>query len=115
MGCHLTDQERQARLTTRDAGYAVAAYVEKARSALYASESDSKPLGTLEAYSLAARSDSCAARVWVDRLASVTQHQIETIFDRVPPRLISRSATQFAVVMLACNQRRLLEMPMEST
>jgi hypothetical protein len=41
MGSHETDETRSARLETRDRGYSVDAYVEKADSALYATMSES--------------------------------------------------------------------------
>ena len=50
LGHLLTDEERERRLTTRDQGYSVSAYLQKGRSALYRAEGDAKPMRLLDAF-----------------------------------------------------------------
>lgn len=48
LGRNESDEERRARLDTRDAGRSVEAYVRRAYSAFYGAHGDSKPLRTLD-------------------------------------------------------------------
>jgi hypothetical protein len=68
LACHLTDQERERRLLTKDLGYRMEAWAAKARSALYREEHSGQPMTTLDAFGLAAESCRRAARGWAERL-----------------------------------------------
>lgn len=64
LGEMLSDDERRRRLESPDTGYQVAAYVRRARSALYRSETDAKPVSPLEAFRLAGERFPRAAVSW---------------------------------------------------
>ncbi len=99
----LTDAEREKRLTTKDRGYAVAAFVRKARCALFLTESDFKPMLTREAFREAAARRPLAGRFWLDSLRRISANDWETAVDRVPEKLMSPICGQFAKMMLAAN------------
>lgn len=108
LGRNETDENRRERLNTRDQGRSLAAYVARARSALYANPGDAKPLGTLETFERAAAKRPASALEWLDRLDVVSRDQVEAIFASIPGHLISELGVEFATRMLALNKDRLL-------
>ena len=110
LGRNETDARRKERLTTRDQGFTVEAYATKAVSALFASEDESKPLTTFEAFREAARLQPKDAVAWLVRLGEVKQEDVAEIFDRVPRERISEAAAEFAQAMLSINRRKLLDL-----
>ncbi len=108
LGRNETDETRRERLTTRDQGRSLPAYVARARSALYASPGDSKPLQTVEAFKRASEKQPEAALEWLDRLAAVSDDQIAAIFASIPKHLVSELGVEFATKMLSLNKERLL-------
>lgn len=109
LGRNENDERRIARLTTKDRGFSVAAYVERTRSALYHREDDRRPLTTIEAFVEAAGHSRDAARAWLGRLADVSAEDTRSLLHRVPNDRISGPAIQFAQAILERNQRRLLD------
>jgi len=107
LGRNESDASREERLQTKDKGRHIAHYVTKARSALY-TENQRKPLGTLEAFMQAAALQPSAARIWLDRLAAVSDGEIEAIFAHLPSAFVSPLAVAFAVRLLELNRQRLL-------
>ncbi|NJN37544.1 MAG: HipA-like protein [Acaryochloridaceae cyanobacterium CSU_3_4] len=110
LGRNETDEKRQARLTTKDSGFSVQAYVEKCRSCLYAGVKDTKPLKTFDAFCQAAQIYPQAARIWLDRLAMVPAPNTLELFNRLPSERISSTALEFAQRILEINQQRLLRL-----
>lgn len=108
LGHNLGDDERDKRLTTRDQGYTVAAYVRKARSALYRNESDRKPLSPLDAFRAAAGQYPAAARFWLTKLAAVDPGRLTDIVGRVPNAIMTDIARQFTCEILTHNHTNLL-------
>lgn len=108
LGRNEPDESRVARLTTRDPGYSVAHYAARATSAFYGA--DGKSLSTLDAFADALRAHPVAGSIWLDRMATVTPSEIQTIFGWIPASLISQPAVQFAQAMLTANRRRLREL-----
>ncbi|MBM4023371.1 MAG: HipA-like protein [Planctomycetes bacterium] len=108
MGCILTDEERSRRLSTKDAGYRVEAYCQKARSAFYGDASDPGTLTTLEAYRRFAAEAPAAAGLWLERLRAVTQAQVLGILHEVPEDRMSSVCRDFTCQLLTINQRRIL-------
>jgi hypothetical protein len=106
LGRELDDATRVRRCTTRDRRSDVAAYVTKARSALYADE-DQRPLTALEAFVSAARTVPQAAIAWLERLRNVTPDAVVDLVARVPGRIMSDPARQFAVAFLTESRSRL--------
>lgn len=111
LGRNETDASRTDRLTTRDAGRSVSAYVAKARSAFYPSTptGDGRPLTTLDAFLEAARMRPRAAAIWLDRLAGVCEGPaFADAVQSIPPDWASQPARDFALGMLRSNSDRLL-------
>lgn len=108
LGCTEQDVRREARLTTRDKGYTVEAYVSKAVCALYKSKTDKKPLKTVDAFKLASRQRPEAAQYWLDQLRALSDQNIADILSRVPQQVTTPAAMQFAERMILENKRSLL-------
>jgi len=110
MGALLRGEERANRLTTKDKNFAVEAYASKALSALHATPENPKPMLTLDAFRRAAQYRSTAARVWLERLADVSEDAIETVLSRMPERRMSSSDTLFTRRLLAFNRSKLMNL-----
>ena len=107
LGRNESDAARAARLATRDPGYTVQAYANRARSAFYRMEEDVRPMLTFDAFQgLLERFP--AARVWLDILASTETDEFQRILERIPGERISHVAREFAFRILCHNRERLL-------
>ena len=106
---NLSDEERHARLESRDAGRQVPHFAARARSAFYASPEDTRALGTFEAFRAIENLDRDAARVWLERLRGVTTDEVERILREVPPNRMSEITRRFTHELLMTNQQRLLQ------
>ncbi len=109
LGRNETDKTRVERLLTNDKGRSVQTYVERARSAFFASRTSVRPLKTLEAFREAAKIRPAAADCWRERLAAIDPARYKGIFDEIPESEISVHARDFACRMLEINARRLLD------
>ena len=112
LGCILRDDEKRERLTTKDQNRTVEAYVNssKARSAIYANQTDAKPLTLIEAFQAASSHNPNASKIWLERLENVTINAVREVFERIPEQLISDAAKEFAIRLLEINRARLLEL-----
>lgn len=110
LGSHLTDKERKDRLTTRDKGYTIDAYVAKARSAFYDKEGDRKPLTTFEVALWCRDRHPQAVCTWLDRLGQIGSDEVLAVLQRVPETRISKPGLEFSHRMLSVNQRVLLRL-----
>jgi len=112
LGCILLDDEKRERLTTKDKNRTVEAYVSrsKARSAIFANETDTKPLTLIEAFQAASSHNPKASEIWLEKLENVTIDDIIEIFERIPKQLISEVSKDFAICLLEINRQRLLEL-----
>lgn len=110
MGRNESDEQRQARLTTLDQGFSVAAYAARARSAIYRSVSDSKPMTTLECFVAAARKTPNAGSYWIRRLKDLHLESIQDCLDQLPSEAASEIARSFAFELLKSNRKRLLSL-----
>jgi hypothetical protein len=106
---NLKDDERQERLTTRDVNRQVAAFVHKARSAFYAQPTDTKPLGTYEAWRAFAALSASAETTWLDRLRSIGEDDVARLVAEVPDGRMSAVCREFTQRLLQENKKRLLE------
>jgi hypothetical protein len=111
LGAHETDAIRHDRLTTRDRRRSMQRYVERARSAFYASPPDTKPMSTLDAFREGGRRQPRSAHVWITRLERLSSQDIEAILADIPSDRISAVAKDFAIRMLFINTQRLLALP----
>lgn len=110
MGRNETDQRRQERLTTKDAGMSVRAYVGRAKTPLYRTSSSASPLSTIGAFEEAARLRPVAGMYWLSKLGAIDSNMYQNVFDKVPDYLISDTAREFARKMLEENTDRLFNM-----
>jgi hypothetical protein len=109
MGQNETDTGRKECLTTRDRGRHISQYVRRARSAIYLTKSDQKPLSTVEAFVQASKRGTESAKLWREMLYSVSKYQCLRIFERIPGSEISETAIEFALTLLELNKQRLLQ------
>jgi hypothetical protein len=111
LGRQETDERRVRMMTTRDAGASLAAYVKKARSAMYpnvAGDARTRAYFNLELFEHACKMDPVAARAWLGRLQEVPAGAVRDILGQVPGEHISDVARNFTEQLLMLNQIRLL-------
>jgi hypothetical protein len=109
LGRNETDYARNDRLTTKDKGRSVEAYVRRAKSAFYATYSDTMPLTTLEAFREAAKIRTEAADYWRGQLSDINMGDYRKILAEIPDTEISAPARDFAVRMIEINANRILQ------
>ena len=110
LGAQLEDNERSNRLKSRDPSFQVNAYVQRprVRSALYLKAEDTHALGLLEAFSIWSQGTPNRA-IWIDRLASIDEPTITSLASQILTGVASEPATAFALDMLKCNKKRIME------
>jgi len=108
LGSGETDTDREDRLSPSDKRRSMERYVERAVSAFYASSASKKPLSPLEAFDEVGKLRPQAADAWLERLRHVSEHDVTSIFEQIPPEHISPVASRFAQRMLEVNRQRLL-------
>ena len=104
---NLRDTEREDRLSTKDRNRTVTAFVQRGRSAFYASPTDRRPLQLCEAFREFAQRVPGAAKAWLERLRAVNQEQTWAILERVPAERMSETCKRFTAELLHTNQQRL--------
>jgi len=109
MGQNESDTKRKGRLITKDKGWHINSYVEKARSSIYLNKSTQKPMLTLEAFQELADIRPQAAKLWRQQLGDISPEQCQNIFNMIPPSEISETAIEFAMTLLELNKKRILE------
>ncbi|MCS2166561.1 hypothetical protein [Scandinavium manionii] len=109
LGREMLDDERNERLTTKDTNRQIPCFVRKARSELFKTKTDKKPLFTVEAFQQAVEGRTAARDHWLGKLSALTEDAIADVFNQVPASCISDAARQFATLMVMENRRRLLE------
>jgi hypothetical protein len=110
LGRELTDAQRDQRLTTRDKGYALAAYLSRARSAFFASVTDDKTMHPVDAFTRAAKQRPAAAKLWVARLSDLREDDLDVLLRRIPESTMSASAHRFARELLQLSRNQLLSL-----
>ncbi|MBT9438629.1 MAG: hypothetical protein GAS50_05505 [Desulfobacterales bacterium] len=107
LGCRVSDEECNKRLTTKDTRYSVSAFVARTKSAFFGQ--GMKQLKIIGAFEVAAKFNKLAGNYWVEQLNNIETENIVQIFHKIPNHLISKSSINFAVKMLHENKNRLLE------
>jgi hypothetical protein len=105
---NLTDEERKARLQTRDKNQSIEHFATRARSGFYRAIQDKKTLLTLDVFHDFARLDPAAAKIWLEKLSGIGSADVDAILAEVPPQRMSPITRQFTSALLSINQRRLL-------
>lgn len=106
---NLTDEERKARLETRDKTRSIEHFAGKARSGFYATPKGSKTMFAVDAFKNFAERDEAPARIWLGKLNGISQNMVEAILAEVPPQRMSPVTRAFTHKLLMINQCRLLK------
>lgn len=106
---NLTDAERLERLQTKDRNRTMESFASKARSAFYRAATDSRPLGTIEAFLEFGKRSTDAAHFWTQRLERISDAKIEFILQQIPLSRMSDISRRFSLQLLQMNRQRILE------
>jgi len=106
---NISDEERKERLSTRDQTRSVEHFAGRARSGFYATPQDSKTMPALEVFRQFASRDQEAARIWLGKLAEISQVAVNAILAEIPPQRMSPVTREFTLKLLIINQSRLLD------
>jgi hypothetical protein len=106
---NLSDEERNERLNTKDRNFDIDYFAQRARSAFYRQITDTKTLGTFEAFLEFASHAPQAARIWLQRLATIKRDAIEWIINEVPDNRMTGIARHFTLELLVVNKDRLMK------
>ncbi|MBI1422100.1 MAG: phosphatidylinositol kinase [Gammaproteobacteria bacterium] len=109
LGRNETDENRLARLNSKDHLRSVEHYVSRARSGFYPSTSSRKAYTTMEAFAEIAKMNSNACRYWLEQLRLMQRIDFDHILAEVPNSEISDVAREFALRMLDTNKSRILD------
>ena len=102
------DEKRHGRLYSRDRGYSVERFAEKAKSSFYSGVDARRPLRTLAAFLEFSRFNSTASNAWLARLRQLTETDVTEIIERIPSERMSGVAREFTKKLILANQARLL-------
>jgi hypothetical protein len=105
---NLTDEERKARLLTRDKKQSVDHFATRARSGFFRAVGDKKTMFTLDVFHHFAHLEPGAAKIWLEKLRGIGSAVVDAILAEVPPQRMSPITRQFTSALLSINQRRLL-------
>lgn len=109
LACRLSDDERYARLNTRDSGYAVDSFARSARTPFHAEGSTrAGRLSTLEAVRLW-RSWCPQIDAWINRAAFVDSASLLKVYDGITEEVMSTVTKKFVTMLVEVNRKRLLE------
>lgn len=106
---NITDDEREKRLSTRDAGYGIAAFAKKAKSAFYSDASPERTLTTHDAWRTISSYAPHASCVWLERLRAVDDSMVRKILLEVPPERLTDVGREFTAELLKANRSLLLD------
>jgi hypothetical protein len=109
LGRNEPEPKVRERLATRDKGYSVEAYADRARSAFFMTPDDEQPLTTMDAFSEVARRCPTGATVWCTRLRGLEDVTITEIVRAVPDELMSLPIKEFVERIIIHNRDRLLQ------
>jgi hypothetical protein len=104
---NLTEEERQARLRTRDKNYKIEAFAGRARGSFY-DAAGRKPLSPRETFVEFAKRAPAAAKMWLAKLEHLSLDDVWSILTQVPPQRMSSIGRDFTSELLLVNQRFLL-------
>ena len=105
LGFNLSQEAKRERLDTKDKGYAVESFVNKAKSYIH---SEGKRLKTIEAFEKTGALDESAMQAWLERLQNLSETDIRTVVDSIPDTQMTQTDKEFATRLLLSNRSRLL-------
>ena len=104
----LRDEERERRLREGWASAGVV-YANRARSGLYESHEDKKPVHPVRAFGLAAQQRQTAARTFLARMKLVDDLLIDELLEQVPEERMNKESKRFVSLLLRHNRTQILE------
>lgn len=107
LGRNESDEKRASRLQSKDIGFSISTYIDKAKSQLY--DRQDKRYKTLEAFALTSAFAATAALAWIERLKEVPFSRIDSIVDSVPPERMSDTAKEFTKALIKENMSRAMQ------
>lgn len=110
LGRELADNEKERLLDGKDYNANVESYALKARSAMYLNEQASKPMLLIKSFVEFARHAPRAKKVWLDKLAEISDDSLEKCVNRVPEGCLNDKSKEFVCRFLLFNKTRLLEL-----
>jgi hypothetical protein len=108
LGRELTDAVRQRKYRARIGQYVVEKYLERARSALFATPESPRPMGPLESFRAAAERAKRAGQHWLGQLRT-HQAAVHAAVHAVPEAAMSGEARAFSAQLLGSAVRKLLD------
>jgi len=110
LGRNESDKKRIERLKTKDEGFNVTAYVQRAPIPIY--DDKGQALNTVSLIQACKRYGAQATDFWLNEIAKVMENneKIKEIFDRIPDEFITIPAKDFAMAILIKNAERLREL-----
>lgn len=106
LGRNESDEKRLLRLKSKDIGFSISTYIDKAKSQLY--DRQDKRYKTLDAFVLSSAFAATGALSWIDRLKRVPFSRIDEIVDAVPSERMSDTAKSFAKALIKENMARVI-------
>ena len=109
LACRLSDDERYARLSTRDSGYTVESFARSARTPFHAADSTRiQRLSTLEAVKLW---NSWFPQIgeWMNRAALIDSALLLKACDGISEEVMTTVTKKFVTLLVEVNRKRLLE------
>ncbi len=104
MGCRVSENEKQKRLNTKDAGYSVEAFANKAKTAMYHND---KILKTYELAELCYKYYPKEYCFWVNKISKISEQNIGQCFNYIPQNWMSDIDKQFTMKLLQANKDEL--------
>lgn len=109
LGRNESDERRIERLRTKDKGFDVRAYVQRAEMPIY--DDNSRALNTISLVQECKKRSPQAINFWVEKILKIMDDdKIQIILDRMPDEFISKPAKDFAMAILNENVKRLREL-----
>lgn len=109
LGRELTDAARERKFRCPDGSFDVAKYVAKARTPIFRTPTDARPMSPLAVFRAFAALRPRAARAWLDVLSDTPQADFDAAVDAVPEERMSQAQKAFARSLLTHTKMLLLE------
>lgn len=107
LGRNESDEKRASRLQSKDIGFSISTYIDKAKSQLY--DRRDKRYKTIEAFFITSTFATTAALIWIERLKKIPLSRIDFIVDSVPPERMSDTAKIFTKALIKENMSRAMQ------
>lgn len=109
LGRNFNDEQRNDRLSSKDANFRPEAYAMKAPTRIYENSEDKRPFSAIEAYRAASSKRPHSGRFWSDRLANIPLSSFEAIIDKVPQQRMTLCTRDFCKAMIQATYASLIE------